>query len=60
MRENLQKMIEQYVDYLMPELTPYEASLYIFSLRNSYIKNNSLEIRIGKRTIAINLPKTRP
>ena len=44
MKENLQKIIEQFVDFLMPALTPYEASLYIFFLRNSYMKNNSPEI----------------
>ena len=55
MKDTLQKIIEQYVDYLMPVLTPYEASLYIFFLRNSHIKNNSSEIRIGKRTIAENI-----
>src|SRR3989338_7378995 len=57
--DNLQKSIEQFVDLLMPSLTPYEASLYIFFLRNSYIKNNSPEIRIGKRTIAENISSVR-
>lgn len=41
----------------MPELTPYEATMYIFLVRNSYIKNNSSEIRIGKRTIVANYAK---
>ncbi len=52
MELKLKQIIEQYVDYLMPELTPYEAAMYIFLLRSSYIKNGSLEIRVGKRTIA--------
>lgn len=52
MKQNLEEIFEQFVDYLMPTLTPYEASLYIFLLRNSHIKNNVSEIRIGKRTIA--------
>jgi hypothetical protein len=52
MSKNLFKIIEQFVDFLMPELTPYEAAMYLFLLRNSYIKNNSTELRIGKRTIA--------
>jgi len=39
----------------MPELAPYEAVLYIFLLRNSLMKQNSLTVRIGKRTIASNL-----
>jgi HNH endonuclease len=59
MKENLQKVIEQFVDFLLPSLTPYEAGLYIFFLRNSYIKNNAPEIRIGKRTIADNLGASR-
>lgn len=59
MAGNIKIIIEQYVDLLMPELTPYEASLYIFFLRNSYIENESLEIRIGKRTIAANLGSVR-
>ena len=59
MKDNLQKIIEQFVDLLMPALTPYEASLYVFFLRNSHIKNNSPEIRIGKRTIAENISSVR-
>lgn len=55
MKNDLQKIIERFVDLLMPELTPYEASLYIFFLRNSHIKNNLPEIRIGKRTISVEL-----
>ena len=51
-KSELKKIIEMYVDYLMPELTPYEAALYIFLLRNSYIKSGLLETRVGKRTIA--------
>ncbi|PIR67716.1 hypothetical protein COU50_01615 [bacterium CG10_big_fil_rev_8_21_14_0_10_33_18] len=59
MKNDLQKNIEQFVDFLLPTLTPYEAGLYIFFLRNSYIKNNAPEIRIGKRTIADNLGASR-
>lgn len=59
MKENLQKTIEQFVDFLLPSLTPYEAGLYIFFLRNSHIKNSAPEIRIGKRTIADNLGVSR-
>lgn len=55
--DKLQKIIEQFVDYLMPHLTSYEATTYILLLRNSYIKNNSKEVRIGKRTIAANFSK---
>ncbi|OGX18109.1 MAG: hypothetical protein A3K83_00235 [Omnitrophica WOR_2 bacterium RBG_13_44_8b] len=51
MNKDLSKIIEQFVDFLMPELTPYEAAMYIFLLRSSHLKN-SPEIHIGKRTIA--------
>ena len=52
MKLDLQNTIEQFVDLLMPELTPHEASLYIFLLRNSYLKNGGKSVRIGQRTIA--------
>ncbi len=51
MPKDILEIIEQFVDHLMPELTPYEAAMYIFLLRNSHLKNLE-EIRIGKRTIA--------
>ena len=51
MKRDLTKTIEQFVGLLMPELTLYEAAMYIFLLRNSHLKNLS-EIRMGKRTIA--------
>ena len=52
LEENIKIIIEQFVDYLSPELTPYEASFYLYLLRNSFIKNGTVEVRIGKRTIA--------
>ncbi|MDP4039004.1 MAG: HNH endonuclease signature motif containing protein [Candidatus Pacearchaeota archaeon] len=52
--EKIQKIIEQFVDLLMPELTPYETSLYIFFLRNSFLSDD-MTIRIGKRTIGFRL-----
>ena len=52
MEENIKIIIEQFVDYLSPELTPYEASVYLYLLRNSFLKNGTTEVRIGKRTIA--------
>jgi hypothetical protein len=45
-------VIAEFVDYLMPELTPYEATLYLFLLRNSLLRDGAPTIRIGKRTIA--------
>ena len=49
--KDVKKVIEQFADFLLPELTPYETSLYIFFLRSSFLKNKS-SLRIGKRTIA--------
>src|ERR1035441_4312420 len=51
-KNELPIIIKTFVDFLMPELTPYEVSLYLFLLRNSFIENGNLQIRIGKRTIA--------
>ncbi len=39
------------MDYLLPELTPYEAAIYIYLLRNSFVKNGVSGVRAGKRTI---------
>jgi len=50
--KDLSKIIEQLVDFLMPELSPYGVSLYLFLLRHSFIENNSSAIRMGKRNIA--------
>ena len=57
MEDNFKTIIEQFVDYLLPELTPYETSLYLYLLRNSFVKNDSYEVRVGKRTIAIGYGK---
>ena len=48
---NPKTVISQFVDELLPELTPYETALYIYLLRHSYFKDNEA-IRIGKRSIA--------
>jgi len=52
MKESTETIIGQFVDYLLPELTPYEVSLYLYLLRNSFLKNGITEVRVGKRTIA--------
>jgi hypothetical protein len=52
MEESTQTTIEQFVDYLVPELTPYESSIYLYLLRNSFLRNGTSEVRVGKRTIA--------
>jgi len=50
--EEVREVIADFVDYLMPELVPYEASLYLFILRNSFLRDGSQQFRIGKRTMA--------
>ena len=45
-------MISQIVDFVLPELTPYELSFYLFLLRNSHIKCGASDLRVGKRTIS--------
>lgn len=52
MEKNSTLLITQLVDYLLPELTPYESSLYLYLLRNSFLRDGTNEIRVGKRTIA--------
>lgn len=58
MQQDLQKIIEQFVDFLLPSLTPYEAGLYVLLLRKSHLSGTQ-QIRIGKRTIAGNLGSSR-
>ena len=36
----------------MPELTPTESSLYLLLLRMSFLRNSTLNVVVGKRTIA--------
>jgi len=52
MEECTQTTIEQFVDYLVPELTPHESSIYLYLSRNSFLRNGTAETRVGKRTIA--------
>lgn len=46
------EFLENFVDLLMPELTPHEASMYIFLYRNSFLLSDNGKVRIGQRTIA--------
>jgi len=48
---NAEEVIEQFIDYLMPELTPYETKIYLYLLQHSHLKNNKNTLRVGKRTI---------
>ncbi|MCX9012191.1 MAG: HNH endonuclease signature motif containing protein [Candidatus Methanoperedens sp.] len=52
MEENIKVIIEQFVDFLLPELNPYETSVYLYLLRNSFLRDGVTEVRVGKRTIA--------
>jgi hypothetical protein len=45
------------VDYLLPELTPIQASMYLFFLTESFVKKGTTEVRIGKRTLATKIGK---
>ena len=49
---NATSIISDFVDHLLPELTPYETSLYLYILRNSVLKNGNPKIRVGKRSMA--------
>ena len=51
MNENLENIITDFVDFLLPELTPYETTMYLLLLRKSYLENDSNEVRVGKRTL---------
>ncbi|EQD51236.1 restriction endonuclease, partial [mine drainage metagenome] len=55
--ENPWALIEYVVDFLNPELDAFEASLYLYLLRNTIIKTGSPTIRVGKRSIALNWVK---
>ncbi len=52
MEVDVKKILEQFVDYLQPILTPYEVPIYLYLFRNSFLKNETAELRVGKRTIA--------
>ncbi len=52
MKSTLEAIIEQFIDYLMPDLTPYESTLYMYLLRHTWLYKGSDSLRIGKRTIA--------
>lgn len=45
-------IICDFVDLVMPTLTPYESSFYILLLKHSFFDNNSSQVRIGKRSVA--------
>jgi len=52
MNDEIKALVCEFVDFLMPALTPYETSLYLFLLRHSVLQDGSHQVRIGKRTMA--------
>ena len=46
------EIIKDFIDFVVPELAPAEASVYLLLMRHTVLENDQLEIRIGKRTIA--------
>ena len=46
------ELLETFVDYLLPLLTPYEASLYLVLLRLSHVVTHSPTVRVGIRTLS--------
>jgi len=51
------EVVRDMVDGLLPELTPYEATMYLFILRHTALSGGVPSIRIGKRTIAARFAK---
>ncbi len=45
--EREKQVLEELVDFLLPALTPYETTIYLYLLRKSHFANGSQEIRIG-------------
>lgn len=58
MTEDAKNIICDFVDLVMPSLTPYESSLYVLLLRLSFFGNNSFQVRVGKRRVAEQLGKS--
>jgi hypothetical protein len=57
MNQDSKKLICDVVDYLVPNLTPYESTFYLFLLRISAFQNGSWQVQIGKRTLASKIGK---
>jgi len=58
MTEETKDIICDFVDHVMPDLTPYESSLYLMLLRLSFFANNSLQVRVGKKCVTKQLGKS--
>ena len=58
MAEDTNDIICDFVDHVMPDLTPYESSLYLLLLRLSFFVNNSFQVRVGKKRVTEKLGKS--
>jgi len=52
------QLVQDIVDYLMPELTPYESALYLLLFKLAVLDAMTGEIRIGKKSITEKLGKS--
>lgn len=52
-----QAVIQDLVDYLLPELTAYESAMYLVVLRHTILNDGQRIIRIGKRTLSARFAK---
>jgi hypothetical protein len=50
-------VLTEFVDFLLPLLTPYEGTVYLYLLRHSHLKG-AAEVRVGKRTIGADLGRS--
>lgn len=46
------KLMQEFVDFLLPLLKPYEVTIYLYLLRKSHLGTGSPQVRVGKRTIS--------
>lgn len=51
MTEPSNGVVCDFVDHVMPHLTPYESALYLLLLRHSLLQSNSSQVRIGKNRV---------
>ena len=45
------KLLAEFVDFLLPSLKPYETTIYLYLSRQSHLETGSSQVRVGKRTI---------
>ena len=58
MTENPNSIILDLVDLVMPDLTPYESSLYLLLLRLSVLQDGSRDVRIGKKRVGVQVGRS--